>query len=410
MEKQQQQKAKCLFKYAVSNIAVRDDHPGKGHFEMAKKRVTALIAVSVLSMMCACFGVPAFAASASSALIKAKKEAESKGYVFFADREEIVSKAKSEGKLRVLTGLSGSIQATTDAFKKKYPFITTHVEEIKNPDAGQRLLLEVTAGAARDWDIMRVHSDFYREWLPHLWKADLLGMAEHGVVQIPQEMIDPKNRNVVALVSRFEVAAYNKNLIAPGQLPKTWEDMLKPEWKGRKFGVDIRPQELAALVPAWGLEKTVDYARKIAQQQPIWARGGSRPLAALAAGEIPLYLFGVNYGSVTRAQRKDPLGVVQFITLEPVPVRIGVEQAILEKSQNRHAALLWLDFLAGEEAQNLLDQYEPLTASVYSKGSAAEQALRGKKLSVVSWENNEKMEQWIAKLVEAYGFPKADLK
>jgi ABC-type Fe3+ transport system substrate-binding protein len=371
-----------------------------------KESVTALIVL----LMCACSVQQAFAASTNSALLRAKKEAELKGYIFFTDKAEIVSKAKPEGKLRILTGLSGSIRATTEAFKKKYPFINIYVEEIKNPDAGQRLLLEVTAGAARDWDIMRVHSDFYREWLPHLWKADLLGMAEHGVVQIPPEMIDPKNRNVVALVSRFEVVAYNKNLVVPGQLPKTWENMLKPEWKGRKFGADIRPQELAALVPAWGLEKTVDYARKIAAQQPIWARGGSRPLAALAAGEIPLYLFGANYGSVTRAQRKDPLGIVQFITLEPVPVRIGVEQAILETSQNRHAALLWLEFLAGEEAQKLLDQYEPLTASVYSRGSAAEQALRGKKLSVVSWENNENMEQWIAKLVEAYGFPKADLK
>jgi hypothetical protein len=154
----------------------------------------------------------------------------------------------------------------------------------------------------------------------------------------------------------------------------------------------------------------MDYARKIAAQEPIWARGASRPLAALSAGEIPLYLSGANYGSVTRAQRKDPLGTIQLITLEPVPVRIGVEQAILATSNKVHAALLWLEFVAGPEAQKLVDQHEPLIASVYSKGSAAEQVLRGKKLSVVSWENNEKMQQWIAKLVEAYGFPKADLK
>jgi ABC-type Fe3+ transport system substrate-binding protein len=377
---------------------------------VTKKKVTMLIAFVVFSMMYACFVVQPLAATPSLALLTAKKEAESKGYAFFTDIEEIVTKAKKEAKLRVLTGLSGSIQATTEAFRKKYPFINLHVEEIKNPDAGQRLLLEVKAGASRDWDIMRVHTDFYREWFPHLWKADLLGMAEQGVLQIPPEMIDPKHRNVIALVSRFEVGAYNKNLLSSSQLPKTWEDLLKPQWKGRKFGTDIRPQELAALVPAWGLEKTADYAQKIAAQQPIWARGGSRALAALAAGEIPLYVFGANYGSVTRAQRKDPLGVIQVLTVEPVPVRIGVEQAILDISQNRHAALLWLEFLAGGEAQKLLDQHEPLTASVYSKGSAAEQALRGKKLSVVSWENNEKMEQWIAKLTEAYGFPKADFK
>ena len=352
----------------------------------------------------------AIAASISPATLKAKQQAESKGYIFFTNREEIISRAEKEKKLRILVGLDGSIQATVEAFKKKYPFVEPYLQTIKSPDDGQRLLLEAKANVAQDWDIMRVHTDFYRDWLPHFWKVDLLGMAEHGVLDIPPKMIDPTNRDVMALVSRFEVVPYNKNLVTPGQVPKTWEDMLKPEWKGRKFGLDIRPQELAALVPAWGLEKTLDYARKIAAQQPIWARNATRSLTALAAGEIPLYLFGANYGSVTRAQRKDPLGVIQFTVLEPVPVRVGSEQAILATSKSPHAALLWLEFMAGAEAQKLIDQHEPLIASLYSNGSAAEQALRGKKVSVVSWEDNAKMEQWIAKLVEAYGFPKTDDK
>ena len=96
--------------------------------------------------------------------------------------------------------------------------------------------------------------------------------------------------------------------------------------------------------------------------------------------------------------------------MEPVPLRISVEQAILATSRNPHAALLWMEFMAGPDAQKLIDEHEPLTASVYSKGSATEQAVRGKKLSVVSWEDNARMEQWIGKLVAAYGFPKADLK
>jgi transcription antitermination factor NusA-like protein len=40
------------------------------------------------------------------------------------------------------------------------------------------------------------------------------------------------------------------------------------------------------------------------------------------------------------------------------------------------------------------------------RGSAIEQELRGKKLSLVSWDENPKLEQWIAKIFEAYGFPK----
>ena len=127
------------------------------------------------------------------------------------------------------------------------------------------------------------------------------------MLAIPPKIIDPRQRNAIAILSRFSVIAYNKNLIPPRQVPKTWEDILRPEFKGRKFAVDIRPQELAALVPGWGLEKTLDFSRKLAAQQPIWVRGGTRTLVAMGAGEVPLF-FGVNYDSVKRYQRKDPSG------------------------------------------------------------------------------------------------------
>ena len=323
------------------------------------------------------------------------------------------ARPKRKEKIRALTGagLEASLPPTTEAFKKKYPFIDLQAQYVGGTDASQRFLLEVKAGAAKDWDIARAATDAYGEWLPHLWKVDLLGMAEHGVLDIPLQMIDPKNRNVVALASRFSVVVYNKNLVSPAQVPKSWEDMLKPEYKGKKFSADIHPTEVAGLVPGWGLEKTLDYARKIAAQEPIWFRASAaRPLAALGAGEIPILLFGANYGSAVRAQRKDPLGVIQYTVLEPVPVRITVEEAILATSKNPHAALLWLEFMASAEAQSLIDKHEPLVASVHRKGSAVEQALRGKKLSVVSWEDHQRSQQWIAKLTEAYGFPRAEIK
>jgi ABC-type Fe3+ transport system substrate-binding protein len=352
----------------------------------------------------------AFGASAQSALLKAKQEAESKGYVLFANHDEILSKAKNEPRLRVLATLEGSLKITASAFKKKYPFIDLQVENSRTVEESQRLLLQVKAGAAKDWDIIKTTPTFYSEWLPHLWKVDLLGMAEHRVLDIPAKMIDPKNRNVVALGARLAVVTYNKDLVSPGRLPKSWEDMLKPEWKGKKFANDINPAEIAALVPVWGLEKTLNYARQLASQEPIWSRGATRSVTAVTAGEIPLLLFGASYSIAARAERKDPRGTTQFTLVEPVPVRSTLEQAILSTSRNRHAALLWLEFMAGLEAQKLIDEHEPLVASLYSKESAAERALRGKKLSVVSWENNEELEQWITKILEAYGFPAAIVK
>ena len=378
---------------------------------LPRLHISALFPIYLVAIFGLFIKVPsAFAASANPALREAKQEAESKGYIFLNTHDDIVSKAKKEGKLRVITGVEPAvIKATTEVFRKKYPFLDVAIEPIRGTEQGQRNLLEVKSGAARDWDIVRTFTDFYSEYLPHLWKVDILGMAEHGVLAIPPKMIDPGNRNVLAVLSRSQVTAYNKNLVSPNQVPKTWEDILKPEFKGKKFAVDIRPQEIAALVPAWGLEKTVDFARKVAAQQPIWVRGGSRTLAAMVAGEVALFI-GPNYDSVKETQRKDRTGAIQFTIVEPVPVRGSSEQAILATSRNPHAALLWLEYIASPEAQKLIDEHEPLGASIYVKGSAAERELRGKKLSVVSWEHHQSMEQWMVKIVEAYGFPRAETK
>jgi hypothetical protein len=48
-------------------------------------------------------------------------------YHVSSSREEIVSKAKKEGKLRILTTMDDAdTKANTAAFKKKYPFIDVH--------------------------------------------------------------------------------------------------------------------------------------------------------------------------------------------------------------------------------------------------------------------------------------------
>ena len=78
----------------------------------------------------------AFAASANTSLLKAKQEAEAKGQIFFGSRDEIVNKAKKEGKLRVVSGLVDSLPTTTAAFRKRYPFIDLQVEILKGVDWG----------------------------------------------------------------------------------------------------------------------------------------------------------------------------------------------------------------------------------------------------------------------------------
>lgn len=350
----------------------------------------------------------ALAADSTPNLLKAKKEAEAKGYLFAASHDEIVSRAKQEGKLNVIVSLDAKIlKALADAFTKKYPFIQVQADEIRGIDAYTRQLQELKAGLVKGVDLNEVDYDFYNEYLPHLKKVDIYGMAQQRVLQMALQMVDPINRNIVAVGSGIQVAVFNKKLISVDKVPDTWEGFLKPEFKDRKFAIGIRPKDVAALVPAWGLEKTLDFARKLSAQNPIWVSGDTRTITSMLAGEYTLF-FGPNFDAALRAKNKDKMDVLDYKFTEPVIVRLNESEAILASAEHPYAALLWLEFAASPEGQKVLEEGGPYEGSVFSQGTVQEKAVRGKKQSVVDWHHYPKMPEYIKKVVEAYGFPRAE--
>lgn len=177
----------------------------------------------------------------------------------------------------------------------------------------------------------------------------------------------------------------------------------------KKFVAEIEPSEIAGLVPAWGLQKTLEFARKLAAQQPIWGSGTSRILVSMIAGEYALFL-GPNFHTVRRAQDRNPAGSLGYKILEPVPTRLTQPVGILEKAEHPYAALLWVEFQAGPKGQQILDKYRPYGGSVFVPGSVAAEMTRGRKLSVVNWDHFARMRDYKSKIVEAYGFPTAEKK
>jgi iron(III) transport system substrate-binding protein len=351
-----------------------------------------------------------FGAAPPSSINKAKQEAEARGYLFIDSHEKIVAGAKKEGKMRALSGLdSETIKAMLSAFRKKYPFLDVRVEEIEGTDAYQRFILQMQAGSAKGWDATFIPIDFYKDYQLFQKKVDLLAMVRGGVLQIHPEMIHPVDRNVIGSSSILQVVAYNRKLLPDARVPDSWEDFLKPEFKGKKFLADIRPFPLACLVPLWGLEKTLDFSKKLAAQEPIWIRGATRLLTSIVAGEYALFM-GPNYNSVKRAESRDKTATLGLKVVEPVPTRIARADGVLNSADNPHAALLWLEFHAAAEAQEIMDKVSPYQASIFYAGSATARATQAKKLSVVDWSHFQRMREYEEKIVDALGFPRAQVK
>ena len=363
--------------------------------------------VAFVLLLLTLLATPVLAATAD--LLKAKKEAEAKGYIFLTSHDEIVGMAKKEGKLRVDNRLNPpNYKPLISGFKEKYPFVTDiSVEELQGQEAFRRYLLEIKAGQAKG-DVVLVSLSVGGEYMPHMKKYDILGMANHSVLKIDPRMIHPVRRNVMGVLSTVTLVPYNKKLISEDKVPAKWEEFLKPEFKGKKFVVNISPTDVVPLVSAWGLEKTLDFSRKIAAQQPVWGSGSTSTTAVILSGEYPL-LLSSTHNIVKRLMMKDPTGNFGYKIVEPVPTKI-VDDAtgVLDTADHPHVALLWLEFLASPEAQEIIDKYDPLSASVLSPNSAAAQLVRGKNLSALDWTHVDRFIEYRDKIIEAYGFPKAD--
>ncbi len=353
-------------------------------------------------------GSVALSASLSPTLQKAKQEAQAKGYIFLTSHDEIVNMAKKEGKMNAVASLQPeSVRDLQAEFKAEYPFLDVSVADTTGSEAGRRRLMELKAGRDIGNDACNISTGQFSDFLPFMRKFDILGMTEQGVLNIHPKFVDPVNRNIIAIATVAHVVVYNKKLISADKVPDTWEGFLKPEFKGRKFLADILATEVAALVPAWGLEKTLDFARKLAAQQPIWCNGYVRMLTSMAAGEYPLF-FGPNINATVRIQAKDPSGDLVYKFVEPIPVRISSTIGIVYNTKNPHAALLFLEFLTSPKGQKILDQYEPVSASIFSPAAYITGVTKGKKVSLVGWDHYIMMDGYMAKIPEAYGFPKAE--
>ena len=354
-----------------------------------------------------CFASVTHAAAPSPAIAKAKHNAEAKGYIFESSRDEIVAKAKKEGTVRVLASSSpAALAPLVKAFKDKYPFIDARATEIVREDSQTRAM-QLKSGSRLDEDVIHVPPDLYPDYLPYLKKFDIAAMAEHKVLDIPVKMIDSIQLNLVAMESSLQVVAFNKCLIDPAKVPNSWEDFLKPEFKGKKFLVDIRPNLETVMAAGAGEAWMVNYAKRIAEQQPIWIRGQTKTITQIAAGEYTLHR-GAYYQGVVRSMRKDQTGCLQSKIIEPIPVRVDGPHAVLATSSNPHAALLWLEFMAGAQGQAITDEFEPVSASVYSPGSVIEKIVRGKKAWIRDLQSIDKTQKWMAMAVEAFGFPRGN--
>ena len=273
-----------------------------------------------------------------------------------ADREQrLIEGAKREKELTFYSSIPpDDIAALVSAFDRKYG-VKVRVWRADSEGFLQRIVGEARARRF-EVDVMAGSSSalepLYRENLLQEVKSPNLA----GV--IPQA-IAPHRQWVAVYLSTF-VQAYNTDLIRKESLPKTYYDLLRPQWKD-KLGIEAEDFDwFAQVVMDFGETQGLRLFRDIVASNGMSVRKGHSLLTNLvAAGEVPLALTAYGFLAEQAKTRGAPL---DWFVIPPAIAR-ATGEALARNAPHPNAALLFFDFLIGDEGQHILAKRQFVTVS-----------------------------------------------
>ena len=269
-----------------------------------------------------------------------------------ADRQKIILEgAKAEGKVVWYTSLSGNYREIVEAFKKKYPEIQIEVYRAGSSDVAERLLSEAQAG--------RYLADAMETTPGALMllrdKGILKAFTSPELAKYPGEAKTNADGGRVYWVTDREAYlgfGYNTKLIPSNQVPKNYQDLLRPEFKG-KLAVTTESSS-ARVIGTMLKSKGEEYVKKLKDLD-------IRLFKLASLGFLNLMMAGEIAGSPAVFQNqvivaKEKGAPIDWVPLDLVPANAG-GSAIIANAPHPHAALLLTDFVIGADGQKLMEQF-----------------------------------------------------
>ncbi len=251
-----------------------------------------------------------------------------------SDRQQILlDGAKAEGKIVWYTSLSGVYRDMVDAFKRKYPDIAVDVFRGGSNDLTPRIINEAQAG--------RPVADAL-ESTPGL----LMALRDRGLLKayvspelakFPDEAKGKADGGRVFWVTDREAYmgfGYNTRLVAPSEVPKNYQDLLRPELKGK---IAVTTESSTSRVIGTMIKyKGEEYVKRLrAQEVRLFKASSAGFLDLIAAGEIGGGPVVFQNQVTVKKERGAPL---DWVPLDVAVANAG-GSAIVANAPHPHAAL-----------------------------------------------------------------------
>jgi len=261
----------------------------------------------------------------------------------------LIEAAKKEGKVVWYTSIDLKLsEQIGKAFEAKYPGVSCRVER----SGAERLLQRITQEYSANVHAVDVVNSSDASLLVY-WKDQ--GMLAPYVPEDVAKFYPPQHKDVDGTFASFRVflciIAYNTNLVKKEEAPKSFADLLLPQWKGKI--VKAHPGYSGTIMTAtyqtsrdlgWG------YFEKLAQQNVLQVQSAADPPKKIALGERAVMADGVEYLIFSEKEKGQPVEPVY--ATEGTPLIVG-PNGVFKAAPNPSAARLFQSFCFTPECQQL---------------------------------------------------------
>lgn len=260
---------------------------------------------------------------------------------------ELVEDAKKEKKLVFYTtmDLPQTIEVVRD-FAQKYPFLGLELHPLEAETLVKRIQDEARSGMS-NWDVLLGGGG----WFQPLLEANLIVSYHSPQREAVSGALNDSEGYWSAYYINPYVLGYSTTLVKEEEIPKSYDELLEPRWKGNRIAIDSTAHGLLrGLAAAWGEDKAVAYLKRLADQQPVMARASITAVDSLHTGNVSMVIARA---PVIQGYKKKLGSPIDWIFLAPVVAQID---AVMLSAQSRspNAARLFVDFVLSKEGQSVL--------------------------------------------------------
>ena len=269
------------------------------------------------------------------------------GLPALAQENELIAGAKKEKTVSLYTSMEArESRLIADAFQQRYPFLTVDIARMSSNRVLQRIDTEHRAG--RDLlDVVITSGVEVRQ----LIKSGLIGSyASPEAKAFFADSRDSQGR-WVDVYSSLRVFAYNTRAVPRDAVPKLYDDLLGPRWKGQ-IGLPEREYSwFATALRALGKDGG-KFMEGLGRQKPNFRPSHVLVLQLVAAGEF-------NIGLVYQHQLERYKNLAAPVELASLPFATKNIHpiALAAKAPHSHAAKLLINFILSKETQTMVRSF-----------------------------------------------------